>query len=611
VVNGTGGVISGLNGIEDAGKGGLTVVNQGSISGSHDAVLFASPSDRLIVDTGAKFTGAAVGGGGTMEFNQGGGSLTLAGGTGTMAGAVALGFSGFGTYQLDAGAWALTSPATLLAGQTLRLANAAILEVQGSVSNAGTIAVASTGSTTDLRILTAGVALTGGGKIVLSGPKDRILGFSATTTLTNVDNTIAGTCIFGAPNLLTLVNEAKGTIDATGGIMTLDTSGETITNAGLMESTATGLLTVSSTTINQSAGGTISAAGGLINFTGADIIGGTIASTAGGAVRVLTGANKLDGTSSMVSLTGALQVFGSDSLTIAGTVNNTGKLNLYGGKVNIGAGGATLLGSGQINLSDTAANLITTTVSGTTLTNAGNVIFGAGSIGGGGLTLVNQSTGVISNGLSVALIINTGTNAVINAGTIAATAAGGGVSVQSAVDNTGRLLAIGGGTLTMNGLVSGTGTGQINGGELIVAQAFAENVVFLGAGVLELEASTAYSGKVVGLSHTGANSLDLRDIVFTSAGTKATYSGTTSSGTLTVTDGTHTAHIKLVGNYLTAGTFVLSSDGHGGTTIVDPQSSTPTLLTQAMATFQIGAAANPAGSSPAASTTAPLIAPHG
>jgi hypothetical protein len=36
-----------------------------------------------------------------------------------------------------------------------------------------------------------------------------------------------------------------------------------------------------------------------------------------------------------------------------------------------------------------------------------------------------------------------------------------------------------------------------------------------------------------------------------------------------VTDGTHTANIALLGNYL-ASTFVTSSDGHGGTAIVDP-----------------------------------------
>jgi phospholipase C len=50
---------------------------------------------------------------------------------------------------------------------------------------------------------------------------------------------------------------------------------------------------------------------------------------------------------------------------------------------------------------------------------------------------------------------------------------------------------------------------------------------------------------------------------------RPTYSGTASGGTLTVTDGSHTANIALLGNY-TASTFVTSSDGHGGTNVVDP-----------------------------------------
>ena len=40
-------------------------------------------------------------------------------------------------------------------------------------------------------------------------------------------------------------------------------------------------------------------------------------------------------------------------------------------------------------------------------------------------------------------------------------------------------------------------------------------------------------------------------------------------GILSVSDGTHTANIALLGNYM-ASSFVASSDGHGGTSVVDP-----------------------------------------
>jgi hypothetical protein len=91
--------------------------------------------------------------------------------------------------------------------------------------------------------------------------------------------------------------------------------------------------------------------------------------------------------------------------------------------------------------------------------------------------------------------------------------------------------------------------------------------MFVGStGTLQLDNSTSFSGTVAGLA--GQDTLDLRDINPATVQTP-TYSGSSSAGTLTVTDGTHTAHIALLGNYL-ASTFVTSSDAHGGTAIVDP-----------------------------------------
>ncbi len=67
---------------------------------------------------------------------------------------------------------------------------------------------------------------------------------------------------------------------------------------------------------------------------------------------------------------------------------------------------------------------------------------------------------------------------------------------------------------------------------------------------------------------TAQDKLDLRDINFATAVITPSFTNTT-SGTLTVTDGAHTAHILLLGNYM-ASIFTASNDGHGGTSIVDP-----------------------------------------
>jgi hypothetical protein len=84
-------------------------------------------------------------------------------------------------------------------------------------------------------------------------------------------------------------------------------------------------------------------------------------------------------------------------------------------------------------------------------------------------------------------------------------------------------------------------------------------------GILELLNSASFAGTVAGMS--GQDAIDFVDIDPTKLQIPS-YSGDASRGTLTVTDGSHTADIALLGNYL-ASTFVTSSDGHGGTSVIN------------------------------------------
>ncbi len=105
------------------------------------------------------------------------------------------------------------------------------------------------------------------------------------------------------------------------------------------------------------------------------------------------------------------------------------------------------------------------------------------------------------------------------------------------------------------------------GATLEINSPYAGPVTFAGStGTLQFENPSSFTGTVAGL--TGQDTLDLLYINPTTVRTP-TYAGNSSGGTLTVTDGSHTANIALLGNYL-ASTFVASSDGHGGTAIVDP-----------------------------------------
>ena len=109
-----------------------------------------------------------------------------------------------------------------------------------------------------------------------------------------------------------------------------------------------------------------------------------------------------------------------------------------------------------------------------------------------------------------------------------------------------------------------------NGATVEIDGASAQSVIFEGTtGTLKLDDAPAFTGEVSGL--TGADALDLVDVSY-GPNTTATFLGNTSGGTLTVTDGTHTANIALVGNYLSSN-WDLSSDGNGGTVVVDPASS--------------------------------------
>ena len=84
-------------------------------------------------------------------------------------------------------------------------------------------------------------------------------------------------------------------------------------------------------------------------------------------------------------------------------------------------------------------------------------------------------------------------------------------------------------------------------------------------GTLQLDDSASFAGTVAGMADQ--DTFDLRDISFGSH-PQLSYAGDNSGGTLRITDATHSASIALLGNYL-ASTFATSSEGHGGTNVVD------------------------------------------
>jgi hypothetical protein len=255
-------------------------------------------------------------------------------------------------------------------------------------------------------------------------------------------------------------------------------------------------------------------------------------------------------------------------LPLSGIIDNTGTiaLNSTGSETDLQLieHGITLEGGGQVILSDSAENVITGTVSDVTLTNVDNTISGAGHLGDGVMILINQGT-IIATGTN-ALEINTGTNTVSNSGTLEATGSGG-LIIDSNVDNSGLLWAHGA-NITLNGSVTGSGSALMDGVATVEFGAASTANVALDAaatGTIVLHDSFDFSGVVSGFN--GDDHLDLLNLAF-GAGTTASYAANQAGtgGTLSVTDGVHTANITLLGQYDPAG-FQTEADKTTGTLI--------------------------------------------
>jgi hypothetical protein len=273
-------------------------------------------------------------------------------------------------------------------------------------------------------------------------------------------------------------------------------------------------------------------------------------------------------------------------LAVGGTLSGTGRMSLDGADATVLAGGATLTGGGVLWLGGSGRSRIEGESASTRLVN-GDRIAGSGDLGGGQMRLENAAQGVIDANTMAVLTIDTGAARIINQGTIEATGAGT-CAILGAVDNRGVLAAIAG-RLMVEGAVTGGGTAVVQGGGVIDFDGYFDGAVrFVGpgqreTGELELARSTVYHGVISGFSRFGGTALDLRDIGFVSAG-EARFSGAVTGGVLTVTDGVHTARIKLDGDYV-GDSFVVSSDGLGGVLIVDQarSSAAPSAFVSAMA----------------------------
>ncbi len=364
---------------------------------------------------------------------------------------------------------------------------------------------------------------------------------------------------------------------ATAGKINVAASGALLLGGDTMNTGAIvvdGDLGLSNGSIDDTGGGTLVVNGGL-NLAGGRIVGGSLKVAASATVGVTSSASGAGGPLSEIATQtlvndGTITVQQGAGLTLDNAVDNAGSIrvidNAFATLLRIGGPGVSLSGGGQVTLGATGA-IVGVTPS-ATLTNIDNTITGSGELGAGELNLVNEAGGVIDG--EVSLVVDTGSNAILNAGLIRAgssTVGPEGVTILSAVDNTGTLEAIG--ILTVKGDVTGAGSGEVAGGTLSLLGAFEEDVTFTTkGGTLSLAHSQSYAGTISGFPAMGNASIVLTDIGSVDAG-QATFidNGKGTGGILTVTDGVHTAHLHLAGDYSDV-QFDTSSHTGAGTAVV-------------------------------------------
>ncbi|WP_420965872.1 VCBS domain-containing protein [Bradyrhizobium sp. B120] len=286
----------------------------------------------------------------------------------------------------------------------------------------------------------------------------------------------------------------------------------------------------------------------------------------------LTAANFEFDVTPTVENPGPMTIGDGAMLPLSGVIHNTGEIDLQASGddtlLQLIQTGITLNGGGHVVLSDDDHNVIAGTAPNVTLDNVDNLISGAGQIGQGSLTLSNE--GIIDATGTHALVIDTGANVIANAGTLEATGTGG-LVLASAVANSGLIWA-NGGAVAAEGEVTGNGNALISGaGTIEFGAASAAGVTFdtTAAGHLILDDAFHFSGTVSGLD--GNDDIDIKGVSF---GTGTTLSFTenqaATGGTLTVSDGAHTANIVLLGQYDPAGFAEKAGTTNGTVITYDP-----------------------------------------
>ncbi len=551
-----------------------TIVSNGQTS----AVTAGSPSTGWIVLSGGTMN-VSVGGVISGAVDSGGSDVILSGGTalGTLVSSggvenVSSGGTAIGTILYSGGAENVFAGGTvsglIFSGGTQNVCSGAV--VNGTTLSGGTVKVLSGGSAGDLTVASGGLlkVLSSGNAedlTVSSGGLQYVYGSAAATSVGNggIEEIFAGGTDSGAIVSSGGVQYDSGTANggtlSSGGVQYVYSGGAanatTIVSGGIEDilsgGAANGAVVSSGGTefdFGTASGGTLS---GGVQYVYASALAGTVAS--GGVEDILSGGAANGG---IVSSGGTQFDFGTAS---GGTLSSGGVQYVYGSA----AAGTVASGGLEDILSGGSA-------SGGTVSSGGTE-FDFGTASGvalsGGLQYVYGSA-------AAATIASGGIEDIIAGGTASGvTVSGGhqyvyGSAAATTLSSGGHEIVYSGGTIS--GATIAGGTLELQGG----STAGSSTIGFASSGTLKLDGTGSYAMLVAGF--TVPDAIDLTAVNYASA-TTLSYTSNTSGGTLTVTDGTHSVSLLLLGNY-SAANFSLSS-GSTGTIVSDPPTGVTTDLT--------------------------------
>ena len=281
-----------------------------------------------------------------------------------------------------------------------------------------------------------------------------------------------------------------------------------------------------------------------------------------------SGTTILDGSSEAdpVLITGSFNVSAGTTLELQGYIQDAAALAVGGSSGSPGEvltdGTVTLFGLGSLGLNGGADSIVTGLDGNAKLINQNDTIDGTGLLGGGQLSIDNQSGGEIASNLSGAgITIDTGGGTFTNEGWIIANGSGG-FDIKSAIDNTAVWtqanpdfgIEAQEGTINLEGAVTGAGSAVIDGGNIVFESSSTNNVIFVSGagGTLGLADPADFTGSIRGLAV--GDTIHLTNTVVTTA----EWDG----ATLTL-NGAPTAFT--ISGLSASDTFFFTSDQTGGT----------------------------------------------